>query len=273
MAAIHANGVRLRCLREGSGPAVLLLHGYLFGADWWRPQIDALADRFDVIAPDLRGQMSTETTEDQAGYDLWNQAEDVHGLIEALGLAPVHYIGLSLGGMIGMRLALRHPADIRSLVLMDTSAGPEDPEKAERYAAMRHVVAAGQLDAVTAALPPIFLNQDYIDGHPDAVEAWLQRLREADHMGVVRAGEGVDTRDDISGRLGEIALPTLVIHGTDDVPIPMERAEQLAAGIPGARLETVTGGHQSNVDRPEETSRLIRDFLVQVPAAASTIRR
>jgi pimeloyl-ACP methyl ester carboxylesterase len=273
MATIHTNGVEMHYIREGRGEPVLLVHGYLFGADWWRPQMAALADRFDVVAPDLRGQMSSQTTDDQAGYDLWNQAEDVHGLIDALGIAPVHYVGLSVGGMIGMRLALRHPADFRSLVLMDTSAGPEDPEKAERYAAMRQVVAAGQLEAVVAALPPIFLTQDFIDGHPGEVEAWLQRLREADPMGVVRAGEAVDTRDDITGRLGEITVPTLVIHGTDDVPIPMDRAEQLAAGIPGARLETVSGGHQSNVDRPAETGGLIRDFLVRLPAAASTIGR
>ncbi len=79
---------------------------------------------------------------------------------------------------------------------------------------------------------------------------------------MVRAGKAVDERDDITGRLGEIAVPTMVIHGTDDVPIPMARAEALAAGIAGAELRTVSGGHQSNVDTPRQTSDLIREFLL-----------
>jgi pimeloyl-ACP methyl ester carboxylesterase len=80
-------------------------------------------------------------------------------------------------------------------------------------------------------------------------------------MGFVRAGRMLDAREDISDRLAEIQVPTLVIHGTEDVAIPLERAERLTAGIAGARLETIRAGHQSNVDRPEETSRLIREFL------------
>jgi pimeloyl-ACP methyl ester carboxylesterase len=267
MPTLTTNGVDLNYLREGGGPPVLLVHGYLFGADFWRPQIDALTDRFEVIAPDLRGQMASQTTDEDAGYDLWNQAEDMHGLISALGIAPVHYVGLSMGGFIGMRLALNHPEDVRSLVLMDTTSEPEEDEKRERYEAMRGIVEAGELERVTPALPSVFFVDDYIAEHPDEVEAWLDRLRAADHMGIVRAGRVLDAREDISDRLGAIDVPTLVIHGTEDVAIPLERAERLAAAIRGARLETIRAGHQSNVDRPEETSRLIRDFLEAVSGA------
>ena len=270
MPAVTTNGVTLHYTREGAGEQVLLVHGYLFGARWWRPQIDWLAGHFEVTAVDLRGHMDSETPDDDAGYDLWNQAEDLHGLIGALRLRPVHYVGLSMGGMIGMRLALSHPEDIRSLVLLDTSADPEDPEKAERYAAMRQVVASGELAAVTPALPPIFFVDDFITEHADIVDDWLARLVASNHMGVVRSGQAIDGRDDISGRLGEIGVPTLVIHGSEDVAIPVDRAERIAHGIPGARLEVIHAGHQSNVDRPEETSRLIRDFLVALSTGPTT---
>jgi len=266
MPTIETNGVRIRYLREGSGEPVLLLHGYIFGADWWRPQIEALRERFDVVAIDLRGQMESETTE--GGYDLWNQAEDVNGVIEHLGIAPAHCVGLSMGGMIAMRLALSHPAAVRSLVLMDTSAGAEDPDKAERYEGMAQVVEAGDLGAVIPALPPIFLVDDFVVEHRDQVDEWLRRVEAADHIGLVHTIRAINTRDDITGRLGEIRVPTLVIHGEEDVAIPMERAEQLAAGIPGATLRTVSGAHQSNVDRPDETGGMIREFLVGVAAEA-----
>src|SRR5438105_3125564 len=267
MPTIATNGVRLRYVRDGSGDPVLLLHGYIFGADWWRPQIDALRDRFDVVALDLRGQMGSETTE--AGYDLWNQAEDAYGVIEQLGIAPAHCVGLSMGGMIAMRLAMGHPEAVRSLVLMDTSAGSEDPDKAERYEGMAQVVEAGHLEAVIPALPPIFLADDFIVEHRDEVDEWLRRLEAADHTGLVHSIRAINTRDDVTGRLGEIRVPTLVIHGEEDAAIPMQRADELASGIAGAALRTVSGAHQSNVDRPDDTSRMIRTFLLEVAAPAA----
>ncbi|HEX6539874.1 MAG TPA: alpha/beta hydrolase [Candidatus Dormibacteraeota bacterium] len=264
---ITSNGARLRYLREGAGEPVLLLHGYLFGADSWRPQIDTLRTRFDVIALDLRGQFGSEVT--AGGYDLWNQAEDVREVIEALGVAPVHLVGLSMGGMIGLRLALRHPDAVRSLVLMDTTSGPENPELVERYEAMAEVVEAGDIEAVAPALPPVFLADDFIVEHSDQVDAWLDRVRAADPIGFVHALRALNTRDDVSERLGEIAVPTLVIHGEEDVAIPVERARELQAGIAAARLAMVGGAHQSNVDRAEETTSLILDFLVSIATPAA----
>jgi pimeloyl-ACP methyl ester carboxylesterase len=265
MPTVTSNGTTLNYIREGGGAAVLLLPGYLFDAGSWRPQIDALRDSFDVVALDLRGQFGSETTAD--GYDLWNQAEDIRGVIEALELGPVHLVGLSMGGMIGMRLALRHPGLVRSLVLMDTSAAPEDPERVERYEAMMQVVEAGHIEAVLPAMPPIFLADDFVVAHREQVDGWLAQVGGCDPAGLVRAIDAVNKRDDISGRLGEIRVPALVIHGEQDVAIPVDQAQEVAARIPGGRLALVSGGHQSNVDRPDATSRLIREFLLDAAVA------
>ena len=270
MATIKTNGVEMYYERKGSGEPLLLVHGLLFSAESWRDQFDTLSAEYDVIAVDLRGQHRSETTTDPAGYDLWNQMEDVHGLITALGVAPVHYAGLSMGGMIGMRLAIRHPEDLRDLILLDTSARGEDPEKVERYEAMRHVMGKGEIDHVLPALPVVFFADAYVDQHADKVEAWFDALRAGNPDGFALASRAVDHRDDISDELGVIDLPTLVIHGTEDVPIPMEEAELLAARIPGAQLEVVEGaGHQSNMDHPEEVTALVRGFLARASSAAA----
>ena len=259
---MQTNGAELYYERQGQGEPLLLVHGLLFSAESWRDQLDSLAALYDVIAVDLRGQHRSETTSDLAGYDLWNQTEDLHGLISALGVAPVHYAGLSMGGMIGMRLAIRHPADLRDLVLLDTSARGEDPEKIERYEAMRQVIKMGEIDRVLPALPPVFFADAYVTEHPERVEAWFESLRQGNAAGFAMASRAVDYRDDIAEQIHQIRLPTLVIHGGEDVPIPLAEAELIAAGIPGARLELVEGaGHQSNMDHPEEVTRLIRDFL------------
>ena len=267
---LKTNGVELYYERAGSGEPLLLVHGLLFSAESWRDQLDSLSDEYDCIAVDLRGQHRSEAPTDPAGYELWNQVEDIHGLIEQLGIAPVHYAGLSMGGMIGMRLALAHPEDLRDLVLLDTSAEGEDPEKAERYAAMRHVMRKGELEAVLPALPPVFFADAYVNEQPEKVEAWFESLRRGDQEGFALASLMVDERDDVRPRLGEIMVPTLVIHGTEDVPIPVERAEALAAGIPGARLELVEGaGHQSNMDHPREVTALLRAWLASRQVAAA----
>ncbi|MEA2684776.1 MAG: 3-oxoadipate enol-lactonase [Chloroflexota bacterium] len=267
---ITTNGTELYYEREGSGEPLLLVHGLLFSGESWRDQVVALSGEYDCITVDLRGQHRSPAPEDAASYSLWNQAEDIHGLITQLGLAPVHYAGLSMGGMIGMRLALTHPEDLRDLVLVDTSAMGEDPERSELYEALRKVMEEGQTDAVLPALPPVFFADAFITGQPERLEAWLQTLRDGDAMGFVRASRAVDERDDITARLGEIHVPTLVVHGSEDAAIPVENAEALAAGIPGARFQLVDGaGHQSSMDHPDEVTAAIRDFLASVRSAAS----
>jgi pimeloyl-ACP methyl ester carboxylesterase len=119
-------------------------------------------------------------------------------------------------------------------------------------------------------MPPIFFKAAYIDGQPDKVEEWLDELRAGNHQGTAHASRGVDNRDDVSDRTPTISVPTLVIHGTEDAAIEMDRAEALASRIPGARLETVEGaGHQSNVDSPDEISRLLRGFLAEIRQRAA----
>jgi 3-oxoadipate enol-lactonase len=269
MPTVQTNGIDMYYERQGSGEPVLLVPGLLFGAEHWRPQVEALAPDFDVIAIDLRGQYHTSATEAQADYDMWNQAEDVHGLIQALEIAPTHYVGLSMGGFIGMRIALTHPEDLRDLVLIDTQARSEDPDKVAQYDAFRQLYLQGVMEPLRPVLPLSFFCDDYIANQDDRVQVWLDVLTAGDHQGVVHASLGVDLRDDITHRLGEIRLPTLVAHGTEDVPIEIEKAEEMASLIPGARFERIEGaGHQSNVDHPDEVSALLRDFLLQVKRGA-----
>lgn len=272
MAKIKTNGAELYHERSGSGEPLLLVPGLMFSGESWRDQVDALSGEYECITMDLRGQHRSPATDDPDGYDLWNQAEDVHGLIGQLGIAPVHYAGLSMGGMIGMRIALTHPEDLRDLILIDTSARPEKPENVALYQAMRQVMEQGDAEAVLPALPPVFFADAYIADHADKVEAWLQTLRDGDHMGFVKASRAVDDREDVTARLAEIDLPTLVLHGGEDAAIPVENARSLAAGIPGATFQLVDGaGHQSNMDHPMEVTAAIRAFLASVRAVAPAV--
>src|SRR5258708_10115487 len=176
MPSVPTNGIEMNYERKGWGEPLLRVPGLLFGAEPWRPQMEVLAADYAVVAGDLRGQYHTTTTDDQADYDMWNQMEDVYGLIQVLGIAPTHYAGLSMGGFIGMRMALKHPEALRDLVLIDTQDERDLPENLELYAAFRKVARDGGLDAIATALPATFFKQSFIDGEPQKVQAWINEV-------------------------------------------------------------------------------------------------
>jgi 3-oxoadipate enol-lactonase len=270
VSTIHSNGVDIYYERAGAGEPLLFVHGFLFSAESFRHQMDALAARYDVVGIDLRGQHRSTVSADQAAYDLWNQAEDVHGVIEGLGIGPCHYVGLSMGGMIGMRLYARHPGDIRSFVFMDTSHEPEPDHAAAMNEAFCQVIEQGGIEELIPATPPIWYSEAFIRDHFDVVEAWQDRWRAADPMGFVRALRAVSSRDDVTDVVRGIAVPTLVIHGREDAPIKLDVAVRLAEAIPGARLEVVEdAGHMSCIDQAEATTALISGFLDGVGAEAA----
>ncbi|HTY28094.1 MAG TPA: alpha/beta hydrolase, partial [Mycobacterium sp.] len=112
-------------------PTIVFGHGLLFSGWLFHPQIAVLREMYRCVAIDWRGQGKSSAAE--RGYDMDTLASDAIALIESLELAPVHYVGLSMGGMIGQRIAARRSELVRSLTLLDTSAGPEDPAKVGKY--------------------------------------------------------------------------------------------------------------------------------------------
>lgn len=254
--------------RAGSGEPLLLVMG-MAGThrSWGRPFVDALRRSFDVVVYDHRGIGLSSRAD--AGFAIADLADDAAGLLDVLDWASAHVVGISMGGMVAQELALRHPERVRTLTLGCTYAGGEgsaltpeatfgklgeawgagDRELAlrvgwevnvspafaadeEQYAAFRE----GAL-AVPAALPAIMAQIQAIAGH------------------------------DTSERLGDIAAPTLVVHGTEDEMLPVSNAHQIAARMPEARLEILEGiGHLFFWERPEESARLVRDHALGVAA-------
>jgi pimeloyl-ACP methyl ester carboxylesterase len=121
----------------GDGPPILFLHGLLWDTRLFAPQVAALRDRHRCIAWDHRGQGRSEVT--AGGYDMDTLAEDAAALIERLGVAPAHFVGLSMGGFVGLRLLIRRPEPLRSLVLIDTSAAPQAPANLPRYRLLNRI--------------------------------------------------------------------------------------------------------------------------------------
>src|SRR2546423_4719265 len=250
----EVNGQRIHFEDSGgAGLPLVLAHGLLMDHEMFAPQVAALGDTYRVVTWDERGHGLTETTPDDFSY--WDSADDLRGLLDALGIERAVVGGMSQGGFLSLRFALAHPARTLGLVLVDPQSGLEDPEKLPQYEMMVDVWATeGPSDAIADMTAAIIIGNE----RPESA-AWIAKWKARPQEGVRQIFRALVTRDDITDRLGEIKAPALVIHGTEDVAIETDRAETLASGLPGAKpIVLVEGaGHAANLTHPEPVNAAI----------------
>lgn len=268
MPRIRANGADLYYEDQGSGPqTIVFAHGLLWSCRMFDRQVDALKERYRCVAFDFRGQGQSEVTRD--GYDMDTLAGDAAALIEQLELAPCHFLGLSMGGFIGLRLAARRPELIRSLMILESSADPEPVENVSKYRRFLLVERLLGPKAVAGAVMPIMFGRTFLSDPTRAEERRLWQARgAANHrVGIARATTGVIERVGVYDEIGRITAPTLIIVGDQDVATVPAKAERMHAAIPGSRLVVIPGaGHTSTVEQPEAVNAALAAFLSEVAA-------
>jgi 3-oxoadipate enol-lactonase len=269
MPLVEANGTRLYVEDSGgAGPPVFFSHGLLYSCRMWDAQIPVLQRRFRCIRYDHRGQ--GQSTVEKSGYDMDTVAEDAAALIRALGVQPVHFVGLSMGGFVGMRLAARHPDLIRSLVLLDTSADVEPAEHLPRYRMLTFIERWLGPRLVAGAVMNI-MHGASARADPTRAAEWKAvkaRFIATNRVGAVRAVHGVLGRKGIKDELANIWAPTLVMVGEEDTATVPAKAAAIAAGIRGARLVRIPkAGHLSPIDNPAFVTEQLLGFLGAASAA------
>jgi 3-oxoadipate enol-lactonase len=240
--------------REGA-PALLLLHSLGCDGEMWAPQIEALAGAFRIVAPDARGHGDSAVPQGDTTLD--RLGRDVLDVMDALGIARANVCGLSMGGLTAQWLALAAPARVGRLVLANTASriGGEQSWR-ERAAAVRAQGMAGVADAVLAR----FLGEAFRRAQPETAERFRQTLLRTAPAGYAACCAAL--RDaDLSGRIGGIDHPTLVIGGHGDVSTPPEQARALQAGIPRATLLMLDSAHLSNVEQSAAFTAALRAHL------------
>jgi 3-oxoadipate enol-lactonase len=245
----------------GDDPPVVLAHGFMMDRTMFDRQVHALRNRYRVITWDGRG--FGDTTYDGKPFTYWDLAADCIGLLDHLGIARAVVGGMSQGGFIALRVALTAPDRVRGLILLDTQGGTENPEAVPLYQGMiDEWVANGPSDDIASVTAGLII------GEPALEAVWIPRWKARPHELLAHPGEALLTRDDITGRLGEIDAPALVVHGTADVAIPMDRAEALSAGLSGSTgVVRIEGGtHSANLTHPDAVNPAIEDFLGSLPA-------
>lgn len=244
----------------GDGPVVILAHGFLMDHEMFAPQVAALRDAYRVITWDERAFGLTEF--DGQPFTYWDSARDCLGLLDHLGIERAVVGGMSQGGFLSLRVALTAPERVRGLVLLDTQAGAEHPDKVALYHGMIDTwLAVGAVQELAEVVASIIIDD------PAHNAAWIAKWQARPTAPMRQAGDCLLGRDDVTGRLGEITCPALVVHGTEDTAIEMELAEQLAAGLVGCSgVVKVGGAHAANLTNPGPVNAAISSFLAGLPA-------
>jgi 3-oxoadipate enol-lactonase len=255
---LRANNIDIRYEIAGDGPWVVLSHSLASDLALWEPQMAALTARHKVLRFDTRGHGGSSAPE--GPYDFNMLTGDVLGLMDALGVDKAHFVGISLGGMIGQHLALDAPERVEKLVLVSTSSG-YGPEAQELWAARVEAVRLGGMGPLVASTLERWFTRPYRAAHPELMALIGGQIRLTPATGYVGCGMAILTMH-TTQRLEEIRCPTLVIAGAEDAGTPPAMGRKIADNIPGARLELIeSAAHLCNVERPETFNRLLLDFL------------
>jgi pimeloyl-ACP methyl ester carboxylesterase len=261
MAMIQLRDIGMNVVERGSGVPLLLVHGYPLDHSMWQGQIEGLADKCRVIAPDLRGFGVSGVT---AGTVTMEQmADDMAGLLDALNVRePIVFCGLSMGGYVAWQFALRHRQRLAKLILCDTRAVADSPEAAAgRLKTAEKVLSEGSAVATEALIPKLFGPATY-EQQPRIIEATRQVILRTKPEGIAAALRGMAKRPDVTSRLKELDLPALLICGEHDGISPPAEMRQIAASMPDARfVQIADAGHMSPLERPGEVNAAMRAFL------------
>ncbi len=258
---VSANGISVRYRLDGpeDRPVVMLGHSLMANLAMWDPQMPALTARYRVLRYDTRGHGGTQAT--PGPYTIELLTADAKALLDALGIGRVHYVGLSLGGMVGQLLAAKHPEALQSLVLCDTASHMPPPELWDER------VRTAELEGLDPLIPPTlerWFTARFRERREDAIESVRAMMREASVQGYAGCCQAIRDMNQ-TGVLATIKAPTLIVVGDQDPSTPVSTAQGLHERIAGSELVVLKdGAHLPNIEQPEAFNAALLDFLDRI---------
>ena len=260
---IKANGIQMNYKLSGKKEAEVAMLSHSLGTNlrMWHPQMDILEPSFRVLGYDTRGHGKSGAP--KGPYTLELLGEDAVGLLDALQVDQVHFVGLSMGGMIGQHLALTHSNRLRSLTLCDTSS----IVPREGHPAIQERIETARSKGMEALVDPTlerWFTPSFVRDNPPS----LRKIREQflatpveGYVGCSEAIRGLNYKDRLSG----VNLPTLILVGEEDPGTPVSAAQVIHERIKGSKLEIIPSArHLSNVEQPEAFNKALSEFLESV---------
>jgi len=257
---IRANGIDIHYTVEGDGPWLTMSHSLACNLHMWDEEAKRLSKRYKVLRYDTRGHGASGAP--AGAYTLELLADDLHGLLQALGIKTTHFVGLSMGGMIGQTYALKYPAMFKSLALCDTTSR-YPAEAAGLWAERIKTVEAQGMEPLVESTLARWFTEPFRKTHPDVVQKVAAMIRATPATGYVGCSHAIP-KINLTARLKEIRCPALIIVGKDDAGTPVAMAEDIHQALPGSELVVIpSAAHLSNLEQPDAFNRALGDFLNQ----------
>jgi 3-oxoadipate enol-lactonase len=260
---VRANGIETHYTLDGpaNAPVVTLSHSLATDISMWEPQLAALRARYRVLNYDTRGHGATEVT--PGGYTLDQLAEDARALLQALGIGKTHWCGLSMGGMIGQTLALKHPELFASLSLCDTSS--RIPAEARPLWADRIKTAESQgMEPLVEPTLGRWLTAPFRERRKDVEAKVAGMIRATPPKGYAGCCHAISALD-LTDRISAISLPTLIVVGEEDQGTPVAASKVMHERIKGSELVIIpSAAHLANLEQPEAFTGAVTGFLSKV---------
>jgi 3-oxoadipate enol-lactonase len=260
---ITANGISVNYTLDGpaGAPVVMLSHSLATDLSMWDPQMKALTAHYRVLRYDTRGHGGTDAPAE--AYTLDQLGHDARTLLQALGIAKVHWVGLSMGGMIGQTLALKSPELFLSLSLCDTSS--RIPAEAKPLWADRIKTAQSQgMEPLVEGTISRWFTAPFREQHKDVVDPVRTMIRRTPPQGYAGCCAAISALD-LTDRLPAIKLPTLIVVGEEDQGTPVAASQAIQAKIAGSQLEILkSAAHLANMEQPEAFTKALTSFLARL---------
>jgi 3-oxoadipate enol-lactonase len=258
---IKTNGIETNYTIEGEGPWLTMSHSLGADSSMWDGQAKLLSSRFKVLRYDTRGHGGSSAP--QGPYTLEQLADDVKALLDALGIERTHWLGLSLGGMIGQTFPIKYPGIFQSMVLADTSSR-QPPGAAQTWGDRVKAVKEKGMEAVVDTTLARWLTEPFRKSNTAMTERIAKGIRATPVEGFAGCCEAI-AKLDVLDRLKEIDCPTLVIVGEQDQGTPPAAAKLIQENIRGAELVIIPeAAHLANINQPEAFNKALLGFYDRV---------
>jgi 3-oxoadipate enol-lactonase len=253
------DGATLFFTDQGSGPSLVMAHGFPLDSRMWNAQAAELSDHYRVVCPDLRGFGQSQS---QSPFTIASLADDLHKLLTAIGAVPAVLAGLSMGGYVALAYARKYASDLRGLILVDTKADADTAEGKANRDKMVALVRESGSKAIAEAMLPRLVAPEVPRTRPQLAKELRAMMESCPPKTIEHALLAMRDRPDQTAWLGSINIPTLIIVGDADAITPPVVAQSMHDKIPPSQLAIIRGsGHMTPMEQPVQVNQAIRQFM------------
>ena len=253
---IIANRIEMNYELSGKGNCLVLIHGFGDNLNMWYHQVPEFSKQYQVLTYDVRGFGRTEIIKDPYSMSLF--ADDLYELLKVLKIKSACVLGYSMGGIIGLSLALRHPEVVTGLILAN-SAATAIPN--ERRKMIMDVLQQGNIEVLSEIMTVGSFSPGFKERNPEEFNRYKKIKMQNDPAPYVAIMEALDTETCAPVDLGRVKCPVLIIAGDSDNLTPLEVAESTKNSMKDATLKVLSTGHASAIEAPKEFNQTVLDFM------------